>query len=92
MYIRGVENKVKEGKVDDMESLESIIKDTAEKILKSKYRRKKCKATKVEEPPRINKTIRNEIKKRKKLNRETRNTQNIDEKARKKTLYNIQKK
>ena len=91
MFRKRLEEKVVRNKMESMDELEKKMKETADAVLKSVYRRREKKAGDGEEPAWINEEIREEIKERKRLNRNRRNAECIEEEARWKALYLEQK-
>lgn len=62
--------------VENMEDLNGLMKEVAEKTLKGVYQRRVNEKYSIKEPPWITKEIREEIKKRKDINRKKRNARN----------------
>ena len=90
-YREEIKSMINDREVRNMEEFDEIVEEAAKKILQTKYRRKKVGKKQIRiEPEWINENIRNEIRKRKKLNRQKRNLVG-EEKERVKLLYLQQK-
>lgn len=87
MFVKELEKQNKE-EIKNIEELENIIKNTADKILKRKNR-KQLTNNKSEEPVLIYDKVWREIKERKRLKRNRRNAKNMEERW--KRLYCKQK-
>ena len=86
-----MEKQGKEKKTQNMKELEERIEITANKTLKSKYKRKQRKNTEEREPVWMTEQIRTEIKERKRRNKKRRNTVSKEEQEKRKRMYEEQK-
>jgi len=88
-----VDEKLNSVQLRNMEELGDIVKDTAEEVLRRKYRKKYTdeETDTRKEKPWFTEDIRREIKKRKYLNRERRNESDVVIKEMKKAEYTAQK-
>ena len=81
-YVKGVERRVQEHRIEDIRKFNRTIEEVAGQKLERTYTRRVGKETGNKEPPWVTEEIKREIKERKRLNRITRNTDSEEEKAR----------
>ena len=91
LFIRKLEEECGKGEIANMENFEATMKKVADDNLIGVYKRRSTE-TGNEEPPWLNVEIKREIKLRKSINRELRNTQDEQEKKRLRAKYDMQKK
>ena len=76
--MEGVESELVQVGNVTLNKINEVIRRVAEECLKVKYRRRTCQVGKKEEPPWMNQEIRNEIARRRKLNKRYRNRGDVD--------------
>lgn len=87
-----MEEKIKKRNIKSIEDFNRIMKENAEIAMKRRYRRRKDKNNDRKEPPWMTSEIRQEIKKRKFLNRQKRNEEDEEMRERINEQYMTQKK